>query len=188
MLKASEPDKTRDILEFLGPAAGVVKNLQGLLPGSQMEAKMLLPLALQNMLKGSEMMQSGLYKDTRAKTVMEVTPADSIFKFIGFQPHKIAQESRIVSTMQQDIALHNVIETSIADDIAQGMVDKDKDAVKSAMERMQQWNKDNPELPVAINANQIAKRIAQIVSTREQRMIKSAPKEMRSGVIQELRQ
>jgi len=192
MLKASEPDKTRDIMEILGPAATLFKNVgtatEGLATGRPSETKALLPSALQNLAKGVDMVETGVYRDSKGRKVMDASAADAFVKMVGFQPAEVARETRIVGQNQQDIAMQRVMEDAIASQMARGLMERDKEAIEEAKRKMIQWNTDNPGLRVAINAGQIARRIREIGMSREQRFIKSAPREIRQSVGQDIRQ
>jgi hypothetical protein len=190
-LKTSEPDKTRDVLEILGPAATVFKNvggaLQGLATGKPGETKLLLPIALQNVLKGAEMVDTGTYRDTHGRKVMDVDNVDAFSKMVGFQPANVARESRLIGQNQQDIALHRVVESSIADRWARGIVDKDRGEIAAAVREWAEWNSTNKAMPIAITAAQVARRVKDLQMSREERFTRTAPPEIRSEVRQDLR-
>lgn len=191
MLKTSEPDKTRDILDILGPAATLFQNVgkatQGFATGQPSAAKLLLPLSFQNIAKGTEMLETGQYKDQSGRKVMDVDAMDAMFKGIGFQPSKVAAESRIVQQNQQDITLQKTIEASIADNWAHGLVNHDPQAVEKAREQLQQWNRDNPEMRIALNSGQINRRIRELQMSRQERFVRSASPEVRQAVRSDLR-
>ena len=58
--------------------------------------------------------------------------------------------------------------------------------VKQAVARMMTWNRDNPESRIRITTQQIAQRVREANLSREQRFIKSAPKEIRGQVVKDL--
>jgi hypothetical protein len=70
-----------------------------------------------------------------------------------------------------------------------GAWDREKDPaqVAEAIKRWAQWNTDNKEMPIAITAAQVARRVKELQSSREQRFIKSTPRELRGQVAQDLR-
>lgn len=43
------------------------------------------------------------------------------------------------------------------------------------------WNADNPDTPIKISMPQIVKRVRDMRATREQRIQKATPKELRAG-------
>lgn len=191
ILKTSEPDKTRDIMDMLGPAATLFRNAgtaaQGLATGQPAQLKLLAPLALQNVAKGAEIAETGQYRDMKGRKVMDADLMDAMWKTVGFQPAKVAQESRIVSQNQQDIAMVKVIESSIADKWARGIVDRDQSKVAEARAQMRQWNTDNPSSPIAISSSQIVRRVKELRLSREERFVRSATPETRRGVREDLR-
>jgi DNA repair protein RadC len=192
LLKTSEADKTRDIQDILGPAASLAKNVgqavEGVATGHYGRVKLLAPLAIQNILKGVEMGESGFYLDSKGRRILPVDSIDAILKAVGFQPSAVAAETRIVGQNQQDIALQKIIESSIADNWAHGLTDPDPDLVRRSREQLAEWNSKNPELVIRLNQGQILRRVREIRSTREQRFIRSAPPEIRGSVRQDFPQ
>lgn len=183
MFKTSEPDKARDIVQILGPAASIADRV--ILKGDQ---KGLLPLAVQNLVKANDMAMTGMYRDYRGRKVMDTTPADAFFKGVGFQPANVARESRIINENQQDIMLQKVIEDRIALQWAQGIFEKDQAKVTEARADLKEWNQDNPRLPVRIRGDQIQRRVREMRRTREERFVRSAAPEVRRFVRQDLQE
>jgi Large polyvalent protein-associated domain 5/ADP-Ribosyltransferase in polyvalent proteins/Large polyvalent protein-associated domain 1 len=171
MLLKSKTDKTSDLLDVLGPAGGVVRDA---IKGE------FLPIAFRNAVQGVEMGFTGYYKDGKGRNVLPVTGLESVAKGIGFQPATIARESRSVSTAQQNIALVKNIEADIADDMAQARIEGSDDKYNKARKKLQDWNSNNPEAKIRITPEQIARRIREIKLGRAERVIKSAPKEIRN--------
>lgn len=182
MFKTSDPDKVRDIVQILGPAASIVDRV--VLKG---DMKALLPKAFQDVAKAGDMALTGMYRDYRKRKIMDTTPADAFFKAIGFQPAKLAREQRIINENQQDIALHKVIEDAIALQWAQGIFEKDREKVNEAREQLREWNATNKDLPIRITSQQIIRRVREMQKTREARFVKSAPPEIRRAVRGEMR-
>ena len=190
MLKVSEPDATRDILELLGPAGTLVKNLKTAVQEAGMgrfdKAKLLAPLAIQNVLKGADMWATDEYKDMKGRKVIDVDKVDSMFKMIGLQPSSVARQTRLAGEVYQDIALARAVETAIADKIAQSINEDKPELREEAFAELQRWNERNVDMPIRINRAQILRRVQEMRSTRESRVIKSAPREMRGAVAQQL--
>jgi hypothetical protein len=193
LLKTSEPDKTRSLIQILGPAASVLQSgaraIEDLATGKPALHTLLMaaPTAIQNVAKGADMFNTGVYRDMLGRKVMDVNALDSTLKTIGFQPEKVAAESRLVQQNQQDISMERVIESSIVGQWAQGIYEKDPDRVAKARAQLVQWNADNPDLRIAIRPGQVADRVKQMALTREQRFVRAAPPEVRGGVLQDLR-
>ena len=191
-LKTSEADKTRDVLEVLGPAASIARNAatagQALATGDPGKLHLLLPKGLQDLRKGLEMARTGEYRDTSGRKVVETDLADAMVKVVGFQPAGVARKSRVAYQEQQDIAMQRVVESAIAGLWARGIADREPEAVVEAREMLRQWNADNPSMPVRINQAQLVRRVREMRATREERLTRATPLEMRAGVRQELRQ
>jgi len=187
MFKVSETDKTRDILEFVGPFGGLVQaGLRGFdaartgdLAGA---VKLAAPTALQNAAKGADMHAFGFYRDLKGRKVVDTDGYDAFAKAIGFQPNVVARESAKVRELQQSINQQRTVEKEIADKLAHGAFEGNPAMVQEAMAQLNAWNLRNREARIAISPQQIRARVKAMAMTREQRFIKSAPPEMKAQV------
>jgi len=186
-LKLSETDKERQILEVFGPAGSLVKSAldaatlagQGKI-GQAVET--MLPVAMQNAVKGVKMWVTGEYKDRSGNKVMDVSKGEAFVKGIGFNPQRIAAESRRIGESMQDTRLHESTERAIVQRIAAARVDGDAAAAKQAYDDRDAWNRKNPDMPIIISERQIRSKARQMRTDRAERTIKRAPKEMRQNV------
>jgi hypothetical protein len=190
-LKRSEVDKGRDVIDMLGPAGGVITaaakalgKLQGGEPGGAVAEMM--PVAVKNALKAAQMAQLGVYQDSRGRRVIDVDGYDAAIKAIGFQPSSVAQESRRAWEVRQSIAMNRVVEGEIAELWARGIFERDPAKVQDARAKLIEWNAKNPESRIRIVPQQIHRRVVEMMKTREQRLTKSAPREIRMDVKREL--
>ncbi len=192
----SEIDKTRDVAEAFGPFGGLMKNMSD---GLQLMARgkwdkaavMAAPKAARDFYNGAHMAITGESIDTKGRPAMrEVTPGEAFGKLIGFNPQRAAIEGEIKREAMVDKNLRTVRMDDMASDIADAMIDKDPARVKAAMDRLREWNTENPEL--RIGADQMARSIrARILAnkmTSEQRFLKSVPKAMKPEVRESFRQ
>jgi len=196
MLKLSEENKARDVIELAGPVGQFVP-VEGTMMGRAIEriakgdlfgaVKSAAPVAVQNVAKGIEMLTTGQARDTKGKKITEVSPGDAVFKMAGLQPAKVARESEIIGEVRQDIAMQKRMESEIAEQWARGIIDAEPDVVRAAMKKMHDWNLDNPSLRVRITSAQIRSRVRQARMSREQRFVRSAAPEIRGQVRRELR-
>jgi hypothetical protein len=128
-----------------------------------------VPLAVQNALKAVEMAQMGVYRDEKGRTVMKTDATDAAIKAIGFQPAKVAAESRRIGEAQQNVALAREVETEISDKWAQGIFEKDRAKVDEAIARAPRVEQGQPGEPIAIQQGQIMRRVKDMNATRVQR-------------------
>ena len=187
ILRKDKADKAGEVTEVFGPAASTISNafkaLPALLTGDFAKAHELMgATAAKNLGKAIQMWMTGEYRDQAGRKVKDVTGTDAVVKAIGFQPAEVARDSRAASLAQQQIALARNVEAEIAGAWAQGIVDGDADAVAKARKRMADWNTANPESRISINRSQIQRRVREARMTRDARMLKRTPKEMRAGV------
>lgn len=173
LLLKSKQDKAGEVFEVMGPAGGVVRDLA---KGE------FLPIAVRNALKGAEMAETGWYKDAKHRNVLEVDGVEALAKGLGFQPARVARESRAVSMAQQNVALAKAVEADLADKMATARMEKDSGKYADAMADLREWNAKNPESRIRISSDQIARRVKEMQMGRSERVAKSAPREMRSQV------
>jgi N12 class adenine-specific DNA methylase len=173
VLLKSKTDKAGEVFETLGPAGSTAKDL---LQGE------FRPLAIRNLGKAITMYQTGQYRDSKDRKVMDVIGMESVIKGIGFQPASVARESRSISMKQQQVALARNVESDISAQWAQGIVDGEPEKVQAARDRLKQWNEDNPASRIVIKPEQIQKRVRDMRKTRAERFEKTVPREMRGSV------
>lgn len=173
ILRKNTSDKSSDVFEAIGPAGGVVRDATR---GD------VWPLAIRNLRKSIEMYQTGEYRDTRDRKVMDVTGLDALVKGIGFQPAEVARESRGIQMRNQQVQLARNVEAEIASLWAQGIADKEPDKVREARQRLADWNRDNPQSRIGITTGQLERRVREMRKPRQQRFEKAMPKEMRGTV------
>jgi len=114
--------------------------------------------------------------------VVDVTLADAAIKGSGFNPTVVARETRKTMPIAQDIALQKRTESSIVDQWARGVADRDDAMVAKAKQRLADWNRDNPDTPVVIKGTQIRDRVRQMNTDKDSRLLKQAPREMRGRI------
>lgn len=175
MLLKNKTDKMGEVLDVFGVAGGVVKDA---LRGD------VLPIAVRNMLKAADMANTGMYRDYSGKKVIDTNGLDAATKLIGFHPANVAREGRAARMDMQDVQLARNIESEIAGNMAQGIFTGDKKAVTKAREKLADWNAKNPDKPIVITSQQIMARVKKMAQTRRERLIKSAPKELRGGLVE----
>jgi len=193
LLKPSEKNKARDVLDIIGPVGQLVP-AEGTMMGRTIErlskgdlfgaVQAGAPVAVQNVLKGAVMLDKGYATDSSGKKITDVTATESVLKMVGLQPASVARESSKMQVLRQDVDIHRRTESEIADKWARGIVDKDPEEVQAARRQLADWNRDNPELRIQIQMSQIARRAKEMRTPRDARFIKAAPREIR-GVVRE---
>ena len=133
------------------------------------------------------MYATGIYKDERGRKVLDVDAYDAAIKFIGFQPNDVARVQQASQTAQKLISQVKVAEAAIADRWAKALAEGDADGVKAAREELRDWNRKNPETPIRIAPGQINKRVKAMRQDKSTRLEKTAPREIRNTVREELR-
>jgi hypothetical protein len=187
----STTDRATELANITGPLGSFLTNVSGAYQSIQDDqfgraAVGVLPRAFGDFIKAVDMAQTGQYRDFKGRKVIDTTGADVLFKAIGIQPGDVAQAQARASDVRQDVALHSVVETSLADRWARGVIDNDPDAVQKAIRDLLAWNIRNPEQRIAITPDQIRRRVREATMERSVRLTRSSPKEIRGAIAESL--
>lgn len=189
LLKPSDiNNRAREVTEVLGPAGGVAESIgrgvENLVKGKPWEAVQVgLPKALKDMAKAVEMWHTGKYTDSAGRPVVTDASGDeAVIKGLGFQPNRIAKQSRTIGENYEDIAIQKMKEEELAGKIARAVADRDQEGVREAKAELKEWNRNNPDYRVQINSEQIQRRVQDLRRSKVQRFFKSTPKEMKRQV------
>lgn len=193
LLRGDSQSMGRDVAEIAGPVADLVKRAgsaigmaaQGDLGKAALEVS---PVAVRNVAKAADMADTGMYRDAQGRKVVDTTMGEALLKGVGFQPNSVAKIQDGSAMKQRMIALNKIVEGEIADQWAQGRFENDPAKVEKARNRLKEWNKDNPDSPIRIEQSQIMRRLKQMRLSKQERIDKTAPKELRAEVKRELSQ
>ena len=182
--QSNESGRTREVAEVFGPAAGLLTQIaeayDAAAEGNWGKAgQNLSPTAVKNALAAAEMAKKGYATDYKGRKTVETDAIDVAMKSIGFNPTKNAELNRRTMPQQQDIALQKKTESSIVELWARGLADRDQEMVNKAQKRLDDWNKSNKDTPIVITPNQIRQRTRDMMTDKDSRLFKKAPREMR---------
>lgn len=191
-------DHTRDLVEIIGPAGDLVQRgfsgardiAKGVFSGDASSigrgALEMAPTAVRNLAKGIDMADSGVYKDTKGRKVIDVTLAEAAAKAIGFQPKTVAEVQEATGTEQNLISQNRAMKERLSADLAQAMYDRDTEKQQEIRDRARAWNLRNPESPLTIDMQGVRRRVAKMRQTKAERVAAAAPKAIRANVRQAL--
>ena len=190
ILKQSSIDKSRDVQEFFGPAASVIasfgKALENLATGHPDRAALAMaPVAVQNAVRGLNMMNTGYAEDMKGRRTIPVSGMEGFAKSIGFNPKSVAQFGDIKRDLSQDQRLMQVRRESFTSAMADAIISGDMDARNQAISDMKEWNLNNPNHRVMIDMRSVAQRVRAAKMEGVARFLKSTPKTMRAEAIEE---
>jgi hypothetical protein len=190
ILKQSSVDKARDVEEFFGPAASVIKSvgdaLESLATGHPERAAMTLaPNAIRNAVQGAKMAAKGYSEDAKGRKGVPVNELEAAAKMIGFNPKDVADYGAVKRDLAQDQRLINVKREEFSSALADAMIANDVAARTEALQSMREWNETNPDMRVSIMPAAIFKRVRDARAEGVDRMLKSLPKGMRSKAMEE---
>jgi hypothetical protein len=143
-------------------------------------------VAARNVVKAADMVETGMYRDTSGKKIIDTSSAEALLKGIGFQPNSVARVQAASNDVRRMVELNKRTEAEIADQWALGIFEGDTAKVAEAIKRRNQWNEDNPKTPIRIEMSQVLRRVRQMRMTKAERMAKTAPKEIREAARREL--
>ncbi|HFS8267677.1 TPA: PLxRFG domain-containing protein [Pseudomonas aeruginosa] len=185
------PANIRDVLEIAGPMGdfanrileGGKKIASGDIGSGLLEIS---PGAVRNAAKGVDMLATGMYRDTKGYKVLDTNMLEAAMKMIGFQPASVAtiQEANMLS--QKAKAFYNLKAQEIRSMWAAGIFEKDQGKVERARQAIADWNRRNPDQPMAIRVPDIMRRVREMSLSKDERIAKTAPKAMRQQMREDL--
>lgn len=190
-LFTKKKDHTKDVLELAGPtgdfASRTFQAADALTSGDVGAAtKAIIPRALANAWQGIDMVRKGYYADSKGRQVLPTDMYDAVSKAIGFQPTNVAKVQQASSTAQQMVDFNRLKESEIADMFAQASISHDPGDLEDARNALRTWNSRNPDTPIRISPSQIRSRVQNMMASKQERLAKAAPKELREQVRQTL--
>ncbi|HEU4622746.1 MAG TPA: PLxRFG domain-containing protein, partial [Burkholderiaceae bacterium] len=191
MLVPSNPNKTRDLSELGGPVASLMgdasKAIERIFRGDLAGAlTMATPLAARNAMKGGEMLATGEARDEMGRRVMDVSPAEALTKAVGFNPQRLASESRRLRDIRADENIVNSKAAEIRELWARGLANQDTDAARDAQDMLREWNARNPDMAIKVRLADVLKRARDMRRSREERFVRSVPESLRARARNEM--
>lgn len=190
-LLTEKTSHTRDVLEIVGPmgdfasriASGTRKVLGGDIGSGILEMS---PGAVRNAAKGVDMMATGMYRDAKGYKVLDTNVLEAAMKSIGFQPASVATIQGANMLNQKAKAFYNLKAQEIRSMWAAGIFEKDQGKVERARQAIADWNRRNPDQPMAIRVPDIMRRVREMSLSKDERIAKTAPKAMRQQMREDL--
>jgi hypothetical protein len=184
-LMLEKRDSTRDLMELVGPVGDMTRRFfeaAGLLAkGEVVEAvAKASPTAVGNAIKGVDMLDKGMYRDTKGAKVINTTTGEALAKMAGFQPASVSQVQEANYLNQRAKDFYNLKTQEIRAKWAMGIFENDPAKVAQARQMMQEWNEDNPDQRMTANMPAIIKKVREMRKDKAQRIADTAPKAMRA--------
>ena len=190
LAKPSESERrTYSVLEIVGPTAGLARQVeeadQAVIAGNPGKAAVnMMPKALKDVITGVDWAARGYATDAAGRRTVDLTGTEAAAKVIGFNPGPVARKTRESMPIEQDTRLQRVKEAEFVTRIARSIVDGDKAAGDEARAEMRAWNQRNPETRIVLTERQIRDRIKDLRATKDQRLLRQTPPEMRGRLVQ----
>ncbi|HCF2032933.1 TPA: PLxRFG domain-containing protein [Pseudomonas aeruginosa] len=190
-LLTEKTSHTRDVLEIAGPmgdfASRIVSGTRKVLGGDIGSGILeMSPGAVRNAAKGVDMLATGMYRDAKGYKVLDTNVLEAAMKSIGFQPASVATIQRANMLNQKAKAFYNLKAQEIRSMWAAGIFEKDQGKVERARQAIADWNRRNPDQPMAIRVPDIMRRVREMSLSKDERIAKTAPKAMRQQMREDL--
>lgn len=192
ILKKSNDQKWRSAAELLGPIGSVIEGATKVFDGvgtGKAFGELIRPVApkaYNDIYQAIDILQTGYYRDSRGRKVVEADALDAFMKSIGFQPNAVAEPRRVEWMIGQSVRMQRVIRSDIYELWSRGVFESDAEKVALAKAMLMDWNRKNPETPIKANPQSIAQRVKAMRSTSAERTVKATPKEMRGMISDQL--
>jgi hypothetical protein len=195
----TKPSRTRDMLELVGPAGDLVSRafsgagsvLKGVVNldagGAGRGVMEMMPAAVRNAAKGTDMAVSGMYKDSKGYKVIDTTLDEALAKFMGFQPKSVADDSEATGFKKRSESFYTQTSSEIRAQWADALFRKDDAALEKVRGRLDDWNRNNPDQRITIKMPDVWKKVREMGKDRTQRIADTAPKALR-GQMREMAQ
>ena len=183
-------DYTRDAMEIAGPAGDFItrvgQGLNDLSHGNPIEAALAVaPKAVSNAVKGADMLDTGMYRDTRGRKVIDTSTSEAISKLIGFQPASVSNVQEAAYLGQRAKDFYALRKQEISAQWANGIFEKDPEQIAKAREAFRKWNASNPGQRMAPDMPGIARRVREMRKGKLERIADTSPKGMREMLRQD---
>lgn len=191
LLKPSTQYRDSEVFDALGVPGSMAQSLMDassmLLQGDIGRATMrLAPNALAAVAKGVDIAITGEIKNTRGKKVTDGSILDAAIQTVGGQPSRKADINNRLRENQELKYLTQQEERSIVNEWADAYEKKgvvaQSAALKAVRERISDWNRTNPDWPIAVKQSQVMRELQNRRKTTVELAAKSAPKELRKSM------
>ena len=192
LFKKSANDKGREVAEVFGAPGAYFMNLVkagdavGGGEGVMGAIRPILPKAIADIYKAVDMVQTGEYRDTRGRKVVDVSGFDAFIKSIGFQPNTVAEPRRVEWMLAQSAGMQRAVRSDVHELWANGIAENKPEKVRDAKRFVEEWNRKNPDSQIKINMKSILARVKASRMRSADRLVKATPKDMRGMLAAEL--
>ena len=183
---AADADYKSTMGEILGPTGAVAQGwLSGLdfLSRGEMNkaAKVALPLAGRNLVKGAEQFQSGFATDIGGRNIVPVGTIAAAWQTLGFSSSALSSAYETDRMDRARLAFYTQAKKSITNDIIKAVRRGDAASVQEAVDQIQAWNNRHMDMPIVINGATLRRSIALAGMPLNQRNLLLLPKALRSS-------
>ena len=186
--KQSNNNRARDAEEFFGPAGSLLSGAfdvwdrLGGGKGLSETIRPIAPKAYNDLMKAIDIWETGYYRDSRGRKVVEADAIDGFVKVLGFHPNSVAEPRRVEFMLAQSNAMVRGVRSDIHELLARGQFEGDKEKTRLANEMLLEWNRKNPESKITRNPASVAARVRAMRSSSAERLVKATPRDLRNAV------
>lgn len=194
----AKQDKSREVLEFAGPAGSAIQTYFKAADRVQSGVRSVsdgldvlgavAPVSIANLAKGARMAEDGYYSDSRGRRVVDTSAGDAIAKAIGFNPSVVAESSRAREEIFNRAAMVRDMKSRISERWARGVAHGRPEDSSAARAMLVEWNAKNPGEPIRINLASVLQRARAMRMDAAGRTLKATPRELRQAASELLEQ
>ena len=163
-LGAAESEQGRILQDLLGAPYAMVKDAAaqagkftgGVFTGDWKQTMDALrtggPVALRNVIKGSEQLVDGYASDARGRKVVDVTGMEALLQLTGLAPAAVAKMYEYESINIQTKAFYTQVSRDMQDQLVQALKDNDATKVQEINDLRNAWNQSYPTMQILPNA------------------------------------
>lgn len=185
-LGTADADYKRVADELIGPAAGMVGGWAGgageLLKGNFAEAfSAAAPTGLKNLGKGWNQWDKGYATDAGGRKLVDVGGIGAIMQGIGFAPAAVTHAYELDRIDKRSVSFFNMVRDDFSKEFVKAIKDSNFARVGDLTKALYDWNTTHPDLPIAISATNLRRRITEAGLPINERTLKQLPKALRGG-------
>lgn len=183
---AADADYKRVMSEILGPVGtqvqGYLAGTDSLLKGEFLTAaRQALPLAAQNAIKGWEQWGKGFAVDVGGRKLIDVDGWQAFWQSIGFSSAAMGRAYEADRIDKQTRAFYDAAHQDFVKDLVKAVSSNDAEGARRVMEAVTAWNKNHPDMPMAMSPASTRRTIQQAGMSLNQRTFTTLPKGLRGS-------
>lgn len=183
---AADTDYKRNAQEILGPVASQViggfEAIESLSKGDWVKAiRQGGPLAAQNAIKGVEQWTQGYAQDVGGRKLVDASGYEAILQAMGFSSRALNEAYALDRIDKQTLAFYQMVRSDFTNSIVGAVRENKPEKIEETLRAVNAWNQTHPDMPIALNASNIRRTVAEAGLPLNQRTLMTLPKQLRGS-------